>query len=117
MNNEEFVEALKRYVRDAATEDVISKLKNPPGRRILPQVKVISEWYNNLPEEDITNINSVIASTANEVLFGILAVLDGVRVIDEEKGQLELIYTTADKSILLNDPLKIGLHDLLNSSN
>ena len=29
---------------------------------------------------------------AHDVLFGIFAVLDGVRIIDEEKGQFELTY-------------------------
>jgi len=117
MNSEAFVDALKCYVRDAATEDVISRLKNPLGRRILPHVKIQSEWYNSLSVEDMIHVNGVIASTSNEVLFGVLAVLDGIRVIDEEKGALELIYKTESCKVILNDPTEIGLHELLNSSN
>ena len=117
MNNEEFVDGLKLHVRDAAVSDVINKLKEPPGRRILPQIKLLSEWYNSLEEDDITKINSIIELTAHEVLFGVLTVLDGARIIDEEKGQLELIYETHDKRVILNNPSEIGLHELLNASN
>lgn len=116
MNNETFIDALRHYVRDAAVEDVISKLKSPPGRRVLPQAKILSEWYNNLSEENSTNVDAIIALTAHEVLFGVLAVLDGVRVIDEEKGQLELTYKTPSDRVMLNDPSEISLHELLNSS-
>lgn len=117
MNSEYFVDALKHCVRDAAVEDTISKLKSPPGRRILPQAKALSEWYNDLSEENISNINTIISLTAHDVLFGVLAVLDGVRVIDEEKGQLELIYKTSEHDVILNDPSEIGLHELLNAEN
>ncbi|ENX42597.1 hypothetical protein [Acinetobacter sp. NIPH 2100] len=117
MNNEKFVDGLKLHVRDAAVSDIISKLKEPPGRRILPQIKLLSEWYKSLAEEDITKINSIIELTAHEVLFGVLAVLDGARVIDEEKGQLELVYEIQDAKVRLNNPSEIGLHELLNASN
>jgi len=117
MNNEEFVDGLKLHVRDAAVSDVISQLKEPLGRRILPQIKLMSEWYNSLEEDDITKINSIIELTAHEVLFGVLTVLDGSRIIDEEKGQLELIYETHDKRVILNNSSEIGLYELLNASN
>ena len=34
MNSQEFVEAIKRHVMDAAVEDTIANLRNPPGRRV-----------------------------------------------------------------------------------
>jgi hypothetical protein len=38
MNSETFVEAVERYVRDAAIEDTIANLKNPPGRHVSEQM-------------------------------------------------------------------------------
>lgn len=70
--------------------------------------------YNGLSEE---SINTIISLTAHDVLFGVLAVLDGVRAIDEEKGQLELIYKTSEHDVILNDPSEIDLYELLNAEN
>lgn len=117
MNNEEFIDALKLYVKDDGVEGVISKLKNPPGRNVLPQMKMLSDWYNNLSEENTNNVNAVMALTAHDVLFGVLAVLDGVRLIDKDKGTFELTYKTQDDRVILNDPSEIGLHELLNATN
>ncbi|MGB8695118.1 MULTISPECIES: hypothetical protein [Acinetobacter] len=43
MNNADFVDALRVYVRDAGIKDVISKLKSPPGRKVTPEMKNLSE--------------------------------------------------------------------------
>ena len=115
MNSYDFVEAVKRYVRDAAIEDTIANLKSPPGRRVPPQERARSDWYNSLSETDSAHVNSVIATAVHEGLFGLLAALDGARTIDDEQGRFELIYVSAQR-ILLNDPKAIGLHDLLNAS-
>ena len=52
---------------------------------------------------------------AHDVLFGVFAVFDGVRMIDKEKGQFELAYKTQESTFILNDPSEIGLHELFNS--
>lgn len=116
MNSEDFVEALKRHVRDAAIEDTIANLKQPPGRRVPPQERVRSNWYNALSPEEVEHVNSVIATAVHETLFGLLAVLDGARTIDDQGGRFELTYV-ADQRVVLNDPQAIGLHELLNASN
>lgn len=116
MNSEDCVEALKRHVRDAAIEDTIANLKQPPGRRVSPQERGRSDWYNALSAEEAEHVNSVIATAVHETLFGLLAVLDGVRTIDNEGGRFELAYV-ADQRVVLNDPQAIGLHELLNASN
>jgi hypothetical protein len=115
MDSRDFVEAIKRYVRDAATEDTIANLRNPPGRRVPPEVRARSDWYNGLSEADAAHANSAIAAAAHAGLFGLLAVLDGARTIDDRNGRFELIYVN-DQRVLLN-PQSIDLHDLLNSSN
>jgi len=114
MNSEDFVDALKRYVGDAAIEDTIASLKQPPGRRVLSKERVRSDWYNALSTEEAEHVNSAIATAVHGALFGLLAVLDGARTIDDEGGRFELIYV-ADQRVVLNDPQAIGLHDLLNA--
>lgn len=116
MNNEEFVDSLRLHVKEAGVDDVITKLKSPPGRRIPPKMQMMSTWYNSLSEENAKTVNAVIELTAHEILFGVLAVLDGARIIDTENGKFELIYEAKDGRVMLNNPSEIGLHDLLNSS-
>lgn len=116
MNSHDFVKAVKRYVRDAAIEDTIANLKNPPGRRVPPQERVRSDWYNGLSDAEAAHVNSVIATAVHEGLFGFLATLDGARTVAEGQGRFELAYV-ADQRVLLNDPQAIGLHELLNASN
>jgi hypothetical protein len=116
VNSEDFVEALKRHVRDAAIEDTIASLKQPPGRRVPPEERARSHWYNALSAEEAEHVKSVIAAAVHETLFGLLAVLDGARTIDDEGGRFELAYV-ADQRAVLNDPEAIGLHELLNATN
>lgn len=117
MDNAEFVDALRLYVRNDGVEGVISRLKSPPGRSVSPKMKNLSEWYNSLSEENTNNVNTTIELIAHDVLFGVFAVLDGIRFIDKEKGKFELTYKTQEDTFMLNDPSEIGLHELLNSSN
>jgi hypothetical protein len=113
MDSQDFVAAVERYVRDAAIEDTIANLKAPPGRRVAPEVRARSDWYNGLSEEERGHVDSVIASAAHAAIFGMLASLDGARTIDDGKGRFELTYA-ADQRILLN-PQSLNLHDLLNA--
>jgi hypothetical protein len=115
MDNAEFVDALKLYVRDDGIKGVISRLKSPLGRSVSPKMKNLSEWYNSLSEENTKNVNIIIELIAHDVLFGVFAILDGVRIIDKEKGKFELAYKTQENSFILNDPAEIGLHELFNS--
>ena len=117
MDNAEFVDALRLYVQDDGVKGVISRLKSPSGRSVSPKMKNLSEWYNSLSEENTNNVNTIIELIAHDVLFGVFAVLDGVRFIDKEKGKFELTYKTQEDTFMLNDPSEIGLHELLNSSN
>jgi hypothetical protein len=116
LNSEQFVEALKRHVRDAAIADTIAMLKDPPGRRVQSRQRKQSDWYNGLSAEGADHVNGAIAEAAHAALFGILAVIDGARKIDNEGGRFELIYVE-NQPVVLNDRDSIGLHDLLNAPN
>lgn len=112
MNTETFVAAIRRHVRDAAIEDTLNKLRRPPGRRVPTVVKARSDWYNNLSQSDAAVVHSIIADAVDEVVFGLFAVLDGSRVIDD--GRFELLHIGRERT-LLNDPEKIGLNEVFNA--
>jgi hypothetical protein len=114
MNSEKFVESIKRHVINAAIADTITNLKNPPGRKVPPEEKARSNWYNQLSDVELAQGNSIISDAIYEGIFGLLAVLDGVRSVSDENGVFELTYQGSDR-VLLNDPESISLHDLLNS--
>jgi hypothetical protein len=115
MNSEDFVEALRRHVGDAAIEATIANLKKPPGRGVSPRERARSDWYNRLPAVDVEHVNGLIAEAVQHTLFGVLVVLDGARTVDDKGGRFELTYI-ADRRVLLNNPEEIGLHDLLNAT-
>ena len=117
MDSSEFIQAVKLYVRDAAIEDTITNLKRPSGRRVLPQERERSDWYNQLSAADVGHVNSVIISAVHGALFGLFVVLDGDRAIEdsETKGRFELSYVGKQR-VVLNDQKNIGLHDLFNAA-
>jgi hypothetical protein len=116
MNSEEFVAAVKEVVRDSAIGDTIENLEDPPGRKVPEAEKQRSEWFNNLSEKDRSNVESIVTEAVDEALFGLLSVLDGSRAIEDgdDKGRLLLVHKGLTE-VLLNDPDKIGLHDLYNA--
>jgi hypothetical protein len=113
MNTEMFVAAIKRHVRDAAIDDTIKKLVSPPGRRVSDALKARSAWYNNLHEADAALVRDIISCAVDEAIFGIFAVLDGSRVIDD--GRFQLLHV-GEEQVLLNDPEKIGLNEVFNAT-
>lgn len=114
MNSEDFVGRLKHHVRDAAVEDTISNLRQPPGRHVQSSERARSEWYNALPTEQRMLVDNIIRTVAHQAVFGFLAVLDGTRTIDPAGGHFELAHLSGQR-VVLNDPRAVPLHDLLNA--
>jgi predicted house-cleaning noncanonical NTP pyrophosphatase (MazG superfamily) len=114
MRPQQFIEAIKDVVRDAAIDDVISNLKDPPGRTVDKHEAERSAWYNQLSLEESAKVNSAIESAVNEALFGMLTVIDGVRAAGFD-GKLILSHKDSGGETILNDPEKIALHDLYSS--
>lgn len=112
MNSQDFVAAIEAHVRDAAIDGTIRNMQSPPGRKIPPSMQMRSDWYNNLSGKDAAYVREVISSAVHASLFGLLAVLDGARTIDQENGRFELYYVAPNDRQLLN-PSSIDLHDLL----
>lgn len=115
MNAFEFVAAIRSEVQDSATDGTMSLLRQPPGRRPAPSLVSLSKWFNALSEADRERVREVAALASHEAVFGFLAVLDGVRIIENtpEKGTLELRYVNGGQAILLNVLNAPMLHEIL----
>ncbi|MBL4979887.1 hypothetical protein [Pseudomonas fluorescens] len=113
MNTNDFIEAIKIVVRDAAIEDSISLLESPPGRTPDKTTLDLSAFYNRQANDGKEMIDKIIESAVDEAIFGLLCVLDGVRAIENEddKGTLDL-YFTKSTSVHLNKDR--DLHDIYN---
>ena len=116
MNSEQFISIIKQVVRECAIEDTIENLEDPPGRKVPEAEQLRSDWFNGLSEDDRSKVESIVTDAVDEALFGFLSVIDGARAIEdgEDKGRLVLIHKSQNE-VLLNDPDKIGLHDLYNA--
>lgn len=108
MNAEEFIDAVYLVVYESAVKGTMKQLAHPSGRRPRPDLVELSAWFNELSEADKKRVGDVARLAADHAVFGVLAVLDGVRVIDDG-GRTELYIRTGDGT-LLNDPPE--LHDL-----
>jgi hypothetical protein len=115
MTSEEFVTRIRKAVYEPAVEGSLSLLRKPPGRRPSQALLGLSKWFNGLSTDDRLCVRRLIELSAGRAVFGMLAVLDGVRSIreaGEESGTLELHYCTEGRLVLLNDPAGEFLHDL-----
>ena len=117
MTKEEFVNIVHKVIYESAIRGAISNLENPPGRKPGQRLVTLSKWFNNLSPEDKEHVRAAVQSGVHAAVFSFLAVLDGVRVIDDypEHGELELRYVRNGESVLINE-FRSGefLHDLFN---
>ena len=107
MNPEEFVDAVHHVVYEAAIEGVLSVLLKPPGRRPRPELIELSAWVNELSVKDRKYLEDVVRLSIDHAVFGMMAVLDGVRTIDKEHSEL---YLRTGDGTLLNE--QHDLHDI-----
>ena len=116
MTPEEFITKIRQVVFEPAINGTMSLIEKPPGRRPSEDLVALSKWFLQLSDTDKKMLQSAIALAAHGATFGMLAVLDGVRQIDDtpQKGTLELSYIKDGQSVLLNDPNFEHLHDLFN---
>lgn len=117
MDAEKFVDVLNVVVKDAAVEDIVALLESPPGRKPSKELVDLSNFYNTQTDEVKGFINKIIKRTADDTLFGMLCVIDGVRAIedDENKGELVLSYHKDNQSSVVLNADK-DLHDIYNAN-
>ena len=118
MKPEEFVEVIRVIVLESSVKSVGTLLRHPPGREPQTELVELSKWFCNMPEEHQARVIEVARLAAHQAVFGLLAVIDGVRAIESTsvKGRLELKYVSERESRILNDPTGPQLHDLLNQA-
>lgn len=114
MNGNDFVKALASTVRDSAVHGTIKNLEYPPGRKPSIELITLSDWYKQLSGNDKEMLRKVLVSVADSSIFGVLAIIDGVRVVEDssDKGEFELYYVKNDNKTLLNDPNEDYLHEM-----
>lgn len=110
MTPEEFVAAMKLAVFDSASDP--GGLE-PTGRAPYDWSVLVWTWWLRLADHDKAMVRQVMRLTAHSSLFGVFAVLDGVRAVFPGEGDLLLTFVDGERSVLLNDP-ETGeeLHDL-----
>ncbi len=110
MDKIEFTKIIKEVVSQAAIEDTLENLNDPPGRKPDEQLLVQSEWFKALSLSDREMVSKVIAEAVHESVFCFLCVLDGVRSISEagEINNLNLSHG----GVQLNDVSGELLHDI-----
>jgi hypothetical protein len=116
MTPEEFVKALRKVVLQRAAASTISAIEAPPGRRPRRDLVEANEWYLRLTEQDRARLRGVAEMVARNAVFGMLAVLDGARVVEDtlEKGTFELAFRKGGSRWDLMPPGGMALHDILN---
>jgi hypothetical protein len=117
MEPEEFVALVKKYCAASAADGVYSISRDPKRRQPTAFDLTLSEWIKSLDEATTEFLKYLLSETAESAIFGILCVLDGVRVVSEEQtteppGEFVLEFRTEHSTVLLNDQCKM-LHDLL----
>jgi len=115
MKATEFVDIVNKIVREASVTDAISSLRSPPGRRPSQTLVALSTWFKGLDASNQAMVERLMDMVARDTVFGLLAVLDGVRQVEGRgpKGHFELRYVKEGRTDLLNSPSGEMLHELL----
>ena len=111
MNADEFVDAVHVAVYKSAINAVLRALTNPPGRSPRPHLVELSSWFNGLSDDDKAQLRGVVRLAVDQAVFGMMAMLDGERTIDN--AHTELYLRTGDGT-LLNE--QHDLHELFQIS-
>jgi hypothetical protein len=117
MDSEYFIKAIVSCVRESAVEDTLSVMKKPPGRKPRKKDVELSEWYNKQSLSDEEMIKNALYEAVDASLFGIFAVIDGVRTIEDSqnKGVFKLYFDKDGEKKLINEENNEYLHDIYNS--
>ena len=112
----EFIKSIKQVVYDYSVNSCVSLLQKTPGRKPSEKLVELSRYVNQLSEYDKEMMRSIIKLASSQAIFGLLAVIDGVRQIEdsESKGSFELRFNKDGNSVIINDPNEEYLHDLFN---
>ncbi len=91
MNAEQFVAAIRQYVAESAIVGTRKVLLAPPGRKPAQQLVESSQWFNVLDSSDQEQVMQIAASAVHDAMFSFMCVLDGARVIDDQRSEYHLL--------------------------
>ena len=113
MKAEHFVKSLQEECRDSAVKGCVEDFVSPPGRNPDKSLTELSKWFSSLADLDKRMVIRAMGEAADSTLFGVLCVLDGVRVIEDvgEKTEFQLIAKKGGKESIIC-PGEVDLHDL-----
>lgn len=116
---EEFVAAVKSAAFDSAVTGTIKKLTDGlAGRGPHPRGIALSLWFNQLTDTDQQMVVECVRDAAHAAVFGLLCVLDGVRVIDDPPHVDLRLTATGEAGItttLASSSEPLELHDEFNA--
>jgi hypothetical protein len=107
MSADDFVAGIRMAVYRAAVDGVLRQLTKPVGRKPRADLAELSAWFNQLGTHDKDRVAAVAERAAYQAVFGMMAVLDGVRTIDDDYSDL---YLRTGDGTLLNE--EHDLHEL-----
>ena len=113
MNSEQFVDIIKNSVLRTSVDDTLENLADPPGRKVSAEILARSNWFKSLDKDQVNFLKSALHDSAHGAIFGLFAILDGSRNVDD--GRFELAHV-GDSKTVLNEPQNIGLNELLNAA-
>jgi hypothetical protein len=118
MTAEDFVNAIRIFVVEPAASGIVKALEKPIMRTPSAESVAASNWYSGLSDEHRGYLSKAVCDAAHASVFGLLCVIDGVRVIESgpEKSEFRLIRVAPDGTeTLLNTENGPFLHDILNA--
>ena len=115
MTPKSFINALRRTVLNAAVTGTLAILQQPPGKRPATDLTKTAKWFRGLSIEEQEFASNIARLAVHQAVFGFLAVIDGVRLIDDKAplGRFELRFIRGEDSFLINPTDGEELHDLL----
>jgi hypothetical protein len=116
MKSQEFVDAIRRLVMEAAVSDTILAVRHPPGKAPARELMELSNWFKELSDGDQQMAKRMLELTAHAAVSGFLAVLDGARTIiaqESPSDHFELRHVHGAQTDVLGGPNGDVLHELL----
>ena len=112
------MDLLQSVVLDGLSSELAQSWQHPPGRLRSEERSQRSEWLSAMSERDRELLEAFGSDVASAAVFGVLAVLDGNRKIEEPSaGYVELRHISEGGSELLASSAPempvLPLHELL----
>jgi len=112
MNAERFLALVEELAWRSAIDGTIQNYTSPPGRRPWERLVRVSEWRSRMTDDEKKLLDEVIKESTRGALFGLFAMIDGVRKADNDIRRF-VIYAQDEEGrrVPINDDGKVDFHD------